>query len=97
MESDGESAFDSSKSSDSEGEGPPTSTVRNLFPLPQVQRPTRRQAQAGEPLVDYSKSILMTSEEYIAAMTGKATRKAEVVREREERKKHAEQKKAQRQ
>ena len=47
-----------------------------------------------QPLIDYSKSILMTSNEYIAAMTAKASRKEAVAREREERKLQVEQKKA---
>ena len=47
-----------------------------------------------QPLIDYSKSILMTSYDYIAAMTAKASRKEAVAREREERKLEAEQKEA---
>ena len=71
-------------------------TRRNLFPLPQVQRPGRRVSRGGEPLIDYSKSIIMTSDDYIAVVTAKAVRKEVVAREREERKIQAEQRKAQR-
>ena len=81
---------------DSEEEVTDIPSCRNLFPLPQVQRPPQRRAQEGEPLIDYSKSILMTSEDYIVAMAAKATRKQTVAKEREERKKQAELQKAQR-
>ena len=93
-----ESNFEDSNgnsSSDSEG-GPSTMVQRNLFPLPRVQCRARRTSQASEPLIDYSKSILMTSEEYISAMTAKAAQKEVVAKEREERKIQAEQRKAQR-
>ena len=63
---------------------------RNLFPLPRVERRARRASQASEPLVDYSRSILMTSDEYIAAMIAKAARKEAIAKEREERKIQAE-------
>ena len=85
----------SSDTTDSEEEVTETTIRRNLFPLPQVQRPPRRQAQEGEPLIDYSKSILMTSEDYIAAMVAKAARKEAVAKEREELMKQAELRKAQ--
>ena len=80
----------------SEGEMTNNATRRNLFPLPQVERPARRVSREGEPLIDYSKSIIMTSDDYIAAVMAKAARKEVVVREWEERKIQAEQKKAQR-
>ena len=81
--------------SDSEG-GPSTMVQQNLFPLPRIERHARRASQTSEPLIDYSKSILMTSDEYIAAMTTKAAWKEAVAKEREERKIQAEQRKAQR-
>ena len=74
----------SSDTTDSEEEVTETTTRRNFFPLLQVQRPPQRQAQEGEPLIDYSKSILMTSEDYIAAMAAKASRKEVVAKEWEE-------------
>ena len=82
-------------SSDSEG-GPSTMVQRNLFPLPRVECHARRASQTAEPLIDYSESILMTSDEYIAAMIAKAARKEAVAKEREEQKIQAEQRKAQR-
>ena len=85
----------SSENTDSEEEVTETTARRNLFPLPQVQRPPQKQAQEGEPLIDYSKSILMTSEDYIAAMATKAARKEVVAKEQEERKNQAELRKAQ--
>ena len=71
-------------------------TLRNLFPLPQVERPSHRVSRKREPLINYSKLIIMTSDDYIAAVMAKATRKEVVARERKERKIQAEQKKAQR-
>lgn len=84
--------------SDSDWEGGNTSDAggRDLFPLPQVQRPLRKKTTSGEPLIDYSRSIIMTSDDYIAAVTAKAARKEVVAREREERRVQAEQRKAQR-
>ena len=69
---------------------------RNLFPLPEVQCSGRRVSRGGEPLIDYSKSIIMTSDDYIAAVTAKAQRKDFVAREHEERKIQAKQNKARR-
>ena len=86
----------SSDTTDSEEELTNITSRCNLFPLPQVQRLLRRRAQEGEPLIDYSKSILMTSEDYITTMAAKAARKETVAKEREERKKQAELWKAQR-
>ena len=77
-----------------EEEAPPLPP--NFFELPQLVRSVRRARRDGEPLIDYSKSIIMTSEEYISTMAAKAARKEAVANEREERKKLAEQKKLQR-
>ena len=89
-----------SESTDSEaGSEPETgsnATRRNLFPLPEVQRPRSRVSCGGEPLIDYIKSIIMTSDDYIAAVTAKAQRKDDAARECEERKIQAEQNKARR-
>ena len=84
----------SDSNSSSEPDGEDSSTRRNLFALPQVQSRGCRGSQVEQLLIDYSKSILMTSEEYITAMTAKASRKEVVAREREEWKLQAEQKKA---
>lgn len=54
--------------------GAPTSGCC-LFPFPHLQQPQHPQRQSGEPLIDYTKSILMTSDEYIAAMTKKSAKK----------------------
>jgi len=83
--------------SDSEGEGGNTSDApfRDLFLVPQVQRSLRKKIALGEPLIDYSKSIIMTSDDYIAAVTTKATKKEVVAREREERRVQVKQRKAQ--
>jgi len=83
-------------STDSEVEEASASTQRNLFPLPQVPLPTRRNSTTQEPLIDYRNSILMTSEEYISAVQAKAAKKAAVAQEREQRKKDAADRKAQR-
>ena len=88
---------DSNGNSSTESEeGPRTMVQRNLFPLLRIECRARRASQTSEPLIDYSKSILMTSDEYIAAITAKAARKEVVAKEREERKIQAEQRKAQR-
>jgi len=47
-------------STDCKGEDESMSTTADLFPLPQIQRPTRR-SHKTKPLVDYTKSIIMTS------------------------------------
>jgi len=86
----------SNGSTESDGEVTETGTQRKLFPLPQVECLPRRQTQRIEPLVDYSKSIIMTLEDYISAMTAKAERKESVAREREEKKTQAEQRRIQR-
>ena len=49
-----------------------TGTRQNLFPLPEVQHPGRRVSCGGELPIDYSKSIIMTSNDYIAVVTAKA-------------------------
>ena len=85
-----------SGSTDSEGEATPTPSRRSLFELLQVERPHPRRRQEGEPLIDYSKSILMTSDVYIAAMAAKVAKKESVAKEQEELKKLAEERKAQR-
>ena len=72
-------SFDSNTSSEPDGEE--SNTRRNLFSLPQVQSRGCRGLQVEQLLIDYSKSILITSDEYIVAMTTKATRKEAVARE----------------
>ena len=81
---------------DSEEDIGSAATARNLFALPQIVRRTPRARRMEEPLVDYSKSIIMTSQDYIDAMEAKAARKLAVAKEREERKIQAEARKLQR-
>jgi len=57
---------------------------RNLFPLSQIQQLHHKQKPHGEPLIDYSESIIMILEDYIATMMAKATRKEVSAKEREE-------------
>ena len=95
VQSESDNSTEFGEDTESEGEAPPSIEPRNLFPLPHLQRSRRTRAQ-GEPLIDYSKSILMTSEEYIAAMEEKVAKREAVAKEREARKNQAEQKKIQR-
>jgi hypothetical protein len=55
----------------------------NFFALPQLLAQPRQNRL--EPLVDYTKSIIMTSEHYILAMEDKAARKEAVQQEKENR------------
>lgn len=71
----------------------PLPALPNLFELPRVIRPARRQRHRNEPLIDYSSSILMTSDEYIETMEAKAARKEAVLQEKEERKQVVERRK----
>jgi len=86
----------SSESSSSDVEVIDSPASRNLFPLPQVQQPQYKQAFHGKSLIDYLKSVIMTSEDYIAATMAKAIRKEVVAKERGEWKIQAQQQKAQR-
>ena len=55
-----------------------TRTISELLALPEVTvAPSRRRAAPQEALVDYSQSLLMTSEDYVAAMAKKARRREE--------------------
>lgn len=85
---------DATINSDGEDDAPPL--PQNFFELPQLVRSVRRAQCDGEPLIDYSKSIIMTSEEYISTMEAKASRKEAVAKEREEQKKLAKHRKLQR-
>ena len=96
LDSDNPSSNSTDTEAGSEGETTNNATRRNLFPLPQVERCSRKVSRERKPLINYSKSIIMTSDDYIAAVTAKATKKEAVAREREERRIQAEQKKAQR-
>jgi hypothetical protein len=53
--------------------------------------------RGGDPLIDYSQSLLLTSEEYIAAMQEKADRRDAARREAERRRQLAEQRKVEKQ
>lgn len=57
---------------------------QNLFQLSQVVHLAMRARCIGEPLVDYSKSIIMTLEDYISAMEAKATKNEVVAKEHED-------------
>jgi hypothetical protein len=59
-----------------------------FFELPQL--PAQRRHHQTEPLVDYTKSIIMTSEEYIQAMEAKAARKEALEHEKDQRRLEAE-------
>lgn len=63
-----------------------------MFELPQVVRPIRRIWHGREPLIDYSKLIILASEDYILVMEAKIARLIVVVREHEEFKNLIEQK-----
>ena len=64
----------------------PNATLRltSILALPQTVSIPRR--NRGTPFIDYSKSIIMTSDEYIAALEQKQERREEVSREKEKRK-----------
>jgi len=57
---------------------------------------SQKKSYTIEPLVDYSKSIIITSKDYIEAMAINAARREHVAKEREERKKVQEEKKKER-
>ena len=90
----GFSGGDNSTKSDKEQAG--NDACQNLFPLPLVKSCPCKTRQGGEPLIDYLQSILMTSDNYIQAMTTKVARKEVVAKEQEERKVQAEQRKVER-
>jgi hypothetical protein len=67
---------------------PPTS-LSHLLQLPEiVVTPARR--SRTEPLVDYTKSIIMTGDDYIKAMEEKSARKESIEKDKELRKREAE-------
>ena len=60
-----------------------------LLELPSLPRTSRRTCRSREALVDYSKSILLTSEEYVHTMEVKAKRKEEALVEAARRREEA--------
>jgi hypothetical protein len=66
-----------------------------LLELPTVG-PSRPRCQSGEPLVDYSKSIILTKDDYIRMMEAKERRKEQAMAEAAKRKVEAERKKLER-
>ena len=61
------------------GAPPLTPTITALLALPEVAvGPSRKRAGSQEPLVDYSHSLLLTSEDYIATLEEKSRRREEV-------------------
>jgi len=84
-------AGDAGSSSDSEGgddavtvaAGKEAAPPPNLFQLPEVAGPAERRRRS-DPLIDYSKSIIMTSEDYLRAMEDKARLKEDTQKAREQ-------------
>ena len=72
---------------------PRAAAIENFLQLPEVPVQPRRRRSLEEPLVDYSKSILLTSETYMEAMELKAERKEKARKEAELRKAESERKK----
>jgi hypothetical protein len=66
-----------------------------LLELPTVG-PSRPRRWSGEPLVDYSKSIILTKDDYIRMMEAKKSRKEQAIAEAAKRKVEAERKKLER-
>ena len=66
--------------------------IERFLQLPEIPVQPRRRRSQEEPLVDYSKSILVTSEEYMNAMELKAERKEQARKEAERRKLEGERK-----
>lgn len=77
-------------------EQPLPPSISSLLELPEipVRVPVRR---GGEPLIDYSQSLLLTSEEYIVAMQKKADRREAARIEAEQRRHEAERRKVEKQ
>jgi hypothetical protein len=67
--------------------GPPTS-LSHLLQLPEILVPPARRSST-EPVVDYSKSIIMTGDDYIKAMEEKAAQKESIEKDKELRKREA--------
>jgi hypothetical protein len=68
-------------------------SIHRFLQLPQVVVPERQRRSREEPLVDYSKSIMLTSEKYLQSMELKAERKKKAKAEAELRKLEADKKK----
>jgi hypothetical protein len=64
------------------------SFISRFLQLPEVQVPPSRRTTL-EPLVDYTKSIIMTGDDYIKAMEEKAARNEQVEKDKELKKKEA--------
>ena len=58
------------------------SLLRRFLQLPEVVEPAERQRRR-DPIIDYSKSIIMTSKEYLCAMEEKARLREEAEKDRE--------------
>jgi hypothetical protein len=67
----------------------PQSSISRFLQLPEVQVNPGRHSNS-EPLVDYTKSIIMTGDDYIKAMEEKAARKDLLEKEKELKKREAE-------
>jgi hypothetical protein len=74
------------------GAGHSEGRLQRLLELPRIGRPAKK-PRASEVLIDYSKSIILTRDDYIHMMAEKERRKEAALKEKEARKVEAEQKK----
>jgi hypothetical protein len=96
--------LDTSESSDDEGclaardvdREERHSRFRRLLELPRIGPTPKRARRTDEPLIDYSKSIILTREDYISMMEEKARKKELAKKEREDRKLEADRKRIER-
>ena len=72
-----------------EAQGPISTSQQHFFQLLEVPSPAQRRRKQ-DPIIDYTKSIIMTSEDYLRAMEEKARLKEEAERARQMKKKEAE-------
>ena len=90
---DGDIMHPVARSASEQGENTAPTPIENFLQLPQVLVNPRRRRTREEPLIDYSKSIMMTSNEYLHSMELKAQRKEDARLESERRKVESEEKK----
>jgi hypothetical protein len=69
------------------------SSIHRFLQLPEVPLPERRRKCREEPLIDYNKSIMLTSNDYMHSMEVKSTRKEKARQEAEQHKVDAEKRK----
>ena len=73
----------------------PSTSLSHLLQLPEILVPLVRRSSI-EPLVDYSKSIIMIGDDYFKAMDEKAARKESIEKDKELRKREVEVRKGRR-